>query len=113
MSHFEYRMVPLGEQEHTGDALDGRPEGVIREMAEHANALARAGWEYVRTDTVRTHRRAFLRRIEDTTSVLVFRRKFRVEPMPGLEASAPEPVHDNRAGFTGPILAFSQPQPAS
>ena len=106
-------MVPLEEPGATGDALGNRPEAYVRAMSEHTNALARAGWEYVRTDTLTTSRKSFWRKIEETTSVLVFRRPFRVEPMPGMDVAAAgvvTPRRVERPQFSGPRLAYSANQ---
>jgi len=74
MSRYEYKIVKMDEPSRPKGVLEGRSAAYVQAMSEHINNLAQSGWEYLRSDTLTTQRTSVMGRVEETLSVLVFRR---------------------------------------
>lgn len=77
MRRYEYKIVKMDEPSRPKGVLEGRSAEYVEVMSHHINTLAQTGWEYLRSDTLTTQRSTMVGRVEETLSVLVFRRPAR------------------------------------
>jgi hypothetical protein len=92
MPSHEYRIVPAPRRAPRVKGARTPEERFARAVEDAINALAREGWEYVRTDTMPCEQRQgwFSGRVTVSQTLLVFRRVAAAEAAPLLpEAAAP------------------------
>ncbi len=75
MLKYEYKIVPAPVEQTTSWFARAKGDGFENTVTELMNALGECGWDYIRSETLTTRRRRFLRAAAVSRhEVLVFRR---------------------------------------
>ncbi|WP_216366765.1 DUF4177 domain-containing protein [Halovulum dunhuangense] len=109
MPVYEYRIIPAPRRSKRSKGAKTPADRYAVTLTEVINAEARAGWEYLRADTLPVEeKQGMLSGTKEVLqTVLIFRREAVAMPEPRLSAAEPAP----RRGFLGRAAEPAAPRP--